>query len=418
MIRQALARGSAAALVIALASCGSNGSQGGRILRVTRTDSASIEIVTTETAAADVPVFATLDSAPGLRIGSLDGPKEEQFGSVTSLAPLSDGGIAVLDAQAKEVRVFGPDGAYVRTVGRQGEGPGELSGPSAMARLGADTLAVYDYRNARVTLFGPDGALARTVTLSYDGYGRPYRAAFFADGSLVGQVRYSGSSAFSGGSGKPTFVTDSAALVVNRADGSLEDTVDVLPSSETLRSVQRSGQMMMVSSASSDFGRVNVFDASPDGVWSGYGDRFALRLLDPADGHLKRILRAPGLDRPLTDAEAKQIRDQDLASAKTPEERRRVQEMLDLSPRPELRPSYDRLVVDDQARLWVRRWPGAGRDHHLWWVFSRDGALLGSVSVPGRLRIMAIQGNHVWGVVRDELDVPYVVRYAMHRAGA
>jgi hypothetical protein len=387
-------------------------------LRATRTDSAGIELMTTQTAAADVPAFATLDSVPALRIGSLDGPKEEQFGSVTSLAPLSDGGIAVLDAQAREVRVFGPDGAYVRTVGRQGEGPGELSGPSVVARLGGDTLAVYDYRNGRVTLFGPDGKAARMVTLTSGGYGRPYLASFFPDGSLVGQMWYSGSQSIPGTSDKFTFGVDSVALVVYGADGSFGDTVDVLPGSETLRTVRRSGQMVITNMATTSFGRSNVFAASPDGVWSGFADHFALRLLDPADGHVERILRAPGLDRPLTDAEARQILDEDLAGAKTPTERRMEQQVFDLSPRPEVRPSYDRLVVDDRARLWVREWPGAHRDHRRWWVFGRDGALLGSVTMPGRFRLMAVQGDQAWGVFRDELDVPYVVCYALHTAGA
>lgn len=414
---RALVSTSAAILAVALASCGRKATAS-HALRVTRTDSAGIGIVTTLTTAAAVPVFATLDSAPGVKIGTLNGPKEEQFGRVAGLAPLSDGGIAVLDGQAQEVRVFGPDGTYRHTDGRAGEGPGELSGPTTVAAMSGDTLAVYDYRTSRVTLFGPDGALARTVALTYGGYGRPYRAAFFPDGSLLGQMFYSGSGGFAGGSDKPTFVTDSAALVVNGADGKFEDTVDVLPSSETLQTVHTSGKMMIGTMESTSFGRSNVFAASPDGVWCGFGDHFALRLLDPADGHVKRILRAPGLDRPLTDAEVKEIGDQDLADAKTPKERRAAQQTFDLSPRPELRPSYDRLVVDDQARLWVREWPGARRDTLRWWVFARDGALLGSVSVPGRFRLMAVRGNQAWGVVRDELDVPYVVRYTLHPAGA
>ena len=62
---------------------------------VTREDSAGIAIVTTTTPAADVPAFAALDSAPDLRLGTVDGPPAEQFGQVRDLAALSDGGVAV-----------------------------------------------------------------------------------------------------------------------------------------------------------------------------------------------------------------------------------------------------------------------------------------------------------------------------------
>jgi hypothetical protein len=414
---QALARGSAVTLTIVLASCGSNSSQGGRSPRVTRTDSAGTEIVTTETAAADVPVFATLDSAPGLRIGSLDGPKEEQFGSVTSLAPLADGGIAVLDAQAKEIRIFGPDGAYVRTVGRAGEGPGELSTPRGLAALGGDTLAVYDWRGGRITFFAPDGRVGRTATAFFQGYGQPYRVSFFADGSIVGQSGYSGGRGIVSGE-KPTFVTDSAVLVFSPTDGSPGDTVDILQTGESVRSMHRSGQGVMVLTSTAAFERSNSFAASPDGVWSGYGDRYAVRLLDPSDGHAKRIVRAPGLDRPLTDEEVNAVKKAELADADTPERLRAAQQVIDLSPRPAMRPAFDRMLVDDGGRLWLRDWPGADTDTRRWWVFARDGGLLGSVVVPGKLRLMAIQNGHAWGIVHDELDVPYVVRYTMHAVGA
>ena len=51
-------------------------------------------------------MFATLDSVPGLRLGSLDGTPEEQFGTVSDVLPLADGGVAVLDGQG-----------YIRTGG-------------------------------------------------------------------------------------------------------------------------------------------------------------------------------------------------------------------------------------------------------------------------------------------------------------
>jgi hypothetical protein len=405
----------AAALALALIGCGPPDARTSAP-RVTRVDSAGFEIVTSATPAAAVPVFATLDSTPDLRLGAVDGPAEEQFGSVVGLAPLSDGAVAVLDGQAAEIRVFGPQGAFRRTLGRKGEGPGELSGPRNLALVAGDTLAVYDQRAARVTLFPLDGAPSRVVTVAFDNGLRPLEASFFSDGTLLGSSPWASHRPLPT-DGNLTFTTDSAALVVHQADGSIRDTVDVLASGETLFSITASARMVNVFKRSAVFGRSGVFAASPDGVWSGFADHFALRLLDAGDGRVKRIVRAPGLERPLTDGEAKAILDRSLETAATPEERRTAQQVYDLSPHPALRPAYSRLVVDDQARLWLQDWQGADTTTNRWWVFSRDGALLGSVDVPGRLQLMAVRNDRAWGVVRDGLDVAYVVRF-MVRTGA
>jgi hypothetical protein len=362
-----------------------------------------------------MPVFATLDSTAGLRLGSLDGPAAEQFGYARDLAPLPDGGVAVLDAQAAEVRVFGPDGAHVRTLGKRGQGPGEFTSPVALARVAGDSLAVYDSRLGRVTVFAPDGSLGRVVTVAFDGYGRPYRASFFSDVRMVGQSTFTPGSL--GADGEAAFHQDSAVLVVNTPTGALVDTVGIQPTSEEVLTITQSDQGISITKVGVRFARSGVFVAHPDGVWSGFGDHWELRLHDPADGQLKRIVRAPGLDRPLTDAEAKSIVDEALARDTTPDQLRAWRKLNELSPRPELRPAYDRLLVDDQERLWLREWPGASSGTLRWWVFAVDGGLLGQVNVPGGFQLLAVSGAQAWGVTRDELGVPYVERHALRMRG-
>jgi len=401
--------------LMALALLGSSCARerdGGRAFEAVRTDSAGVEIVLNPTAAGEAPVFAILDSVPELRLGSLDGPAQEQFGSVADVVSLAEGGVAVLDRQAAEIRVFDANGAYRKTLGAKGEGPGELQSPGVLGLLPGDTLAVYDSRSERITRFGPDGTLGRVTTLAADAMGRPFRADFLPDGRLVGQSRW-----FADASGalpaeeKPTFVRDSAVLTVFAPDGAVQDTVDVLPGGEWIRSAQVSGQMVAVMMRSAAFGRDNVFAAYPDGVWSDTNDRFELRLYDAA-GALVRIVRAPGLERPATNAVAQAIHDWELADAKMPDERRTTEEWFALSLRPPIQPAYDRIVVDDRGRLWVREWSGADPATR-WWVFSGAGDLLGSVDAPSGTTILAVRCATMWGVARDELDVSYVVRYAL-----
>jgi hypothetical protein len=80
-----------------------------------------------------------------LRIGALDGPPEYQFGRIQGLQVLSDGRIVVTDVLEHHLRFFSPDGVHERTVGREGQGPGEFGGGGMGLFLGpGDTLVVSE----------------------------------------------------------------------------------------------------------------------------------------------------------------------------------------------------------------------------------------------------------------------------------
>jgi hypothetical protein len=43
-------------------------------------------------------------------------------------------------------------------------------------------------------------------------------------------------------------------------------------------------------------------------------------------------------------------------------------------------------------------------------VWERHGRYLGEVVVPDETRVMEMRGDQVWGVARDALDIPTIVR--------
>jgi hypothetical protein len=61
-----------------------------------------------------------------LRIGTVEGDVEYQFGQVGLIAVDSRDRIFVIDAQARRIRVFSSDGTHEQTIGQPGEGPGDL----------------------------------------------------------------------------------------------------------------------------------------------------------------------------------------------------------------------------------------------------------------------------------------------------
>ena len=50
------------------------------------------------------------------------------LGSIADMDVLPNGDIVVLDEQAKQLLVFSRAGGLVRTIGREGQGPGEIGG--------------------------------------------------------------------------------------------------------------------------------------------------------------------------------------------------------------------------------------------------------------------------------------------------
>ena len=113
----------------------------------------------------------TMSSAPveegrwTLELARVIQPGEEAEGelmSPQSLAIADDGSVIVADSRPAVIKVYAPDGSYLRSFGREGAGPGEFR--VAFIAVRGDTLVMQDPMNARATLFDwREGRLIRSV---------------------------------------------------------------------------------------------------------------------------------------------------------------------------------------------------------------------------------------------------------------
>jgi hypothetical protein len=69
------------------------------------------------------------------------------------------GNIYISDYQDQDIKVFDSDGAYLQTIGRKGEGPGEFQALFDFAILSDGRLLAMDFRSRRTSLFSLDGKL-------------------------------------------------------------------------------------------------------------------------------------------------------------------------------------------------------------------------------------------------------------------
>jgi hypothetical protein len=100
---------------------------------------------------------ATIKLQENWRIGGDTDADNEFFGVISRVTTDKAGNIYLLDSQLNEVKVFAPDGSYLRTIGREGEGPGEFRRPQDMFFLPDGNLGVVQLAPGRIVMLTPDG---------------------------------------------------------------------------------------------------------------------------------------------------------------------------------------------------------------------------------------------------------------------
>jgi len=147
---------------------------------------ASVCTASTHAAAKQVATFVA--SVPDVSIGVVEGDDAYVLAGLTNAIRLSDGRILVGSCAANEVRVYDAEGRYLRTIGRQGGGPGEFQVVRRVFPANGDSIGVADAAFPttahRVAIFAPDGSYARMIQLPprVEVIGR------FADGSFAGRL--------------------------------------------------------------------------------------------------------------------------------------------------------------------------------------------------------------------------------------
>jgi hypothetical protein len=391
------------ALLVGVAACGADRNAE---WRGTVRDSAGVTIVS-NTGGGVWAAGAGWTAWEELRIGVAEGDPRYQFGQVIGVDVDGDGRIYIIDQQAREVRVFGPDGRYVRTIGKAGSGPGELSPQAGPVFVGPDgAVIVPDLMNQRINRYSalgePEGSTPLPMT-----EGIPMRWLKASNQDLVQQSLVMA---------LPGMEVEPRNLVLRRDPaGAIRDTVLVLPVGES-------------ADFSSGQPRFKLF--SPEAMWAidaedrlihGRNDQYRLEVRS-ADGTLERIVEKRGLRRPVTAGDQATFRRVIRAAwerAGVPPDA--IEMMMQGVSFADTYPAYANILGGPGGTLWVQsvqtpetvEEQGGAFDFQdvggpTWDVFGPDGRLLGEVRLPHRFNPLLFQGDRFYGVLRDELDVQYV----------
>ena len=152
------------ALTLAAAACGDSGPSAGA----------------PDDPAADFMLAAATEEV--YTVGAMEGEDWEIFGRIQSVAFDANGNLHIFDRQADRVVAVGPDGGFLRTVGKSGEGPGEFSSLMGLTVFRDGSYAAIGFGS--IHLFDAGGVFAGTVPADAS-TGIPMRARALPDGRLL-----------------------------------------------------------------------------------------------------------------------------------------------------------------------------------------------------------------------------------------
>jgi hypothetical protein len=347
----------------------------------------------------DAPIWAAGESwqlRERFRVGSAEGDGADLFGQIRDVEVGPNGDVYVLDGQASEVRVFGNDGAHLRTFGRAGQGPGELSRAIGMAFDGEGVLWVNNWGNARYTAYDPGTGEVLREPRRHAGYGMiPWTGRFDrADRLLDIGLAADGEPAILG--------LDTAFVPV--------DTL-ALPRPDDSHQIFFRRGSTVVMAMMEPFAPQPSWSAHPDGgIVVGEGRAYRLHRIG-FDGDTTLTIEVARAPVAVTSEE----RDSALATFR---ERRTYAADAEPDREPsvaDVKPAHGGLFVDDAGHIWVDRTRGPA-DPPAWDVIDAAGRLLGTVTSP-------VQGGYVQPSVRGdrlaiatEIDeVPAVIVYDVVR---
>jgi len=344
-----------------------------------------------------------------LRIGTRNADGPDSFGFLRAFAVFPDGVVAVFDQSVPALRLFDPFGKHLRTLGRNGAGPGEYRDDAmglAVDRHGV--LIMYDVRNSRLNRWKESGEVlpAWRWTASSLLYTMTRGLQVDSAGNTYIQI---------------TTERPQPGRDLRRGLARLDPTGRLV---DTLREPLIDGPDVAPTVPFSPY--KYWFLTRTGGAVSAWSGRYAITVSEPGRPPL-RIERVTPQVFMLAD------------------ERRNYQEISDArsgiyrgnqtqpsSTVAQAKPYFSQLHADLDGRLWVqlhvtavpfaapaqRLQPGQPqlpplrwREPVRWDVFQRDGSYLGQLELPSRARLAEAKGDRVWAIESGDDDEQYIVRY-------
>ncbi len=99
----------------------------------------------------------TVDMEMLWELGGDTDDEDQFFGIIADIEIDDQGNVYLLDSQLSEIKIFSDDGEYLRSIGREGEGPGEFRRAGALFFTADGNIGVLQTFPGKIVLLSPDG---------------------------------------------------------------------------------------------------------------------------------------------------------------------------------------------------------------------------------------------------------------------
>ena len=351
-----------------------------------------------------------------VRIGGLVDSPDYLFSEIFAIAGRPSGITYVLDTHPYSIREYDPNGRFVRSIGREGEGPGEYLSPLGLSAMSQGQLAVWDQRTRRISIYGSDGVLDELVHVDAMAVYDDRAFVVGSGGEFFVKVRTSAPRMIEG----RYFTATRSDYVLVAPNGTVLDT---LRADDTTAPILPEPLMVLTHSGYRKPFAVEALSAlSPLGYFVvGVNDEYAFSIKHPTQ---PVEVRRHGFSRV-------QVFRGERAQWEARKEWSEARSGMSFRDIPDQKPAYRDLWVDSDGRIWVHRYSEAAQRNEAipevvvngdppgitWWepsvhdVYSPDGSLDFCVTLPDNAEIMASTGDLVWGVFRGPLGEEHVIRW-------
>ena len=410
------------AAALATAACARESGGGSAVTR----DSAGITIVenigpawTAEQA------WQVVDSAV-VDIGGGTGDPAYELSQVRGPVRLRSGMLAIANATTNEVRIYDGSGKHVKTTGRGGTGPGEYQNITGLWLGPGDSLLVADVLVRRLTVLDHEGTVGRSFSLGGQGgalapsNGRVELAipiGWFGDGSVVGV-----SQAFAINQTRAGVFRDSQALIRYGSDGTVRDTLAVVPGIEMEQLTVTFGTRSFSTPTAVPLGKQTMTAVAADRFYVAQNKSWEIEM-HGLDGALRTLVRTARQTTRITPSDIAANRKEQLDQMKSNPALRgvpdaimkQVTDRIEQAKYPETFPFLGPLLADDTGNLWAQEVTSPVIKTQRFAVIDSTGRWLGTVTMPARFTPTAIAAGMVYGVWRDEDDVEHVRGYRLRK---
>jgi 6-bladed beta-propeller len=321
------------------------------------------------------PLYKTpiLELTEDLSLGGPDAQGEAVLDQVRQIIVDDAGTIYVLELRAAHVKVFDASGKHLRTIGRKGQGPGELELPMTMSlNERTDELAVH-MQSRGIAFFKTDGTYLRQLSLK---------------GMLGGRARLD--------SRGQIYILE----IIMDGENSRYATKKLAPDGSVLATVSETPTSIGPGNSTKAFIPVAFYTIDrEDRFIYGFPETYEIRIYGPTEAKvLRKITRA--YDPVAVTEEDKTERKKDV-----PPGYDRVLEF------PKHHPAYSRFFLGDLGHIFVQTYEKADAGRILHDVFDAEGRFIGRV--PLKPSGVGILKGKYYALEEDEEGYPYVKRYAV-----